>query len=104
MSATGRNKSGKERDPYDYYPTPAWCVDRLAEACPEVRNRKNRILEPCAGDGAILRALTRYGSEKDPGLVPLSLAAWEIQARFGRDLFHLADQVCINDSLVLAKM
>ena len=34
MSATGR---GSERETADFYPTPAWCVDRLVEACPSVR-------------------------------------------------------------------
>ena len=26
MSATGRNKKGKERREADFYPTPAWCT------------------------------------------------------------------------------
>lgn len=62
MSATGR---GAERRPNDWYGTPAWCVERLLEDA----NFRAQIpdpadptggdpcwLEPCAGDGAIIRA------------------------------------------------
>ena len=51
MSAT--NRGGTRRDA-DYYPTPAWCVDRLLEA---VDLPRGEWLEPCAGDGAIMRAV-----------------------------------------------
>lgn len=50
MSATNR---GSERVESDYYPTPAWCVHRLLD---EVRLPSGAWLEPCAGDGAIIRA------------------------------------------------
>jgi hypothetical protein len=39
--------------PDDFYETPAWCVARLLEAW---RPRAGAILEPAAGDGAIIRA------------------------------------------------
>jgi len=51
MSATNR---GAERNRDDFYPTPKWCVDRLVE---EVALPGSRWLEPCIGDGAIVRAL-----------------------------------------------
>ena len=38
----------------DYYPTPGWCVRRLLE---EVELPGGEWLEPCAGDGAIIRAV-----------------------------------------------
>ena len=50
MSSTGR---GAVREPHDFYATPAWCVHRLLE---KVRLPGGRWLEPCAGDGAIIRA------------------------------------------------
>ena len=51
MSAT--NRGGKRSDG-DFYPTPAWCVDRLLE---EVELPAGRWLEPAAGDGAIIQAV-----------------------------------------------
>lgn len=51
MSATGR---GAKRREADYYPTPPWCVERLLERVPELL-RVPLCLEPCVGDGAILR-------------------------------------------------
>lgn len=39
------------------YPTPPWCVDRLLEEAPFPTGR---WLEPCAGDGAIVRAVNNY--------------------------------------------
>lgn len=53
MSATGRSDVRVESD---YYPTPAWCVHRLLEA---VRLPGGAWLEPCVGDGAIVRAVER---------------------------------------------
>jgi len=63
MSSTGRLSARRSAD---YYPTPAWCVDRLLEAPGlfEVLTGY-RWLEPCAGEGHIMRAVSaereRYG-------------------------------------------
>lgn len=51
MSATAR---GAERVQHDAYHTPAWAVHRLLEACPLPGGV---WLEPCAGEGAIIRAV-----------------------------------------------
>lgn len=51
MSATGRSAV---RDPSDYYATPAWCCKRLLEA---VDLPGGLWLEPCAGEGAIIRSV-----------------------------------------------
>lgn len=59
MSATGR---GRERDEHDFYETPAWCVHRLLEAVPQLPG--GAWLEPCAGKGAIIRAVNEV--RKDP--------------------------------------
>lgn len=54
MSAKGR---GKESTPFDYYPTPAWCVDRLLDDCgADLFAQAFEVLEPTVGDGAIVRA------------------------------------------------
>lgn len=52
MSSTNR---GAERRPADYYPTPGWCVRRLLE---RVHLPLGRWLEPGAGQGHIIRAVT----------------------------------------------
>lgn len=51
MSATGRSNV---RDPFDFYPTPAYCVHRLLEA---VELPGGLWLEPSAGTGNIMRAV-----------------------------------------------
>ena len=51
MSSTNR---GGKRSPADFYPTPSWCVRRLLEA---VVLPPGHWVEPCAGDGAIIRAV-----------------------------------------------
>lgn len=53
MSATNR---GSKREINDFYPTPAWCVERLLDRLPQLR-RVGSIIEPCVGDGAILKAM-----------------------------------------------
>lgn len=54
VSATGR---GAERRAFDSYFTPAWCVHRLLEALPLAGGR---WLEPCVGDGSIVRAVSSF--------------------------------------------
>lgn len=58
MSSTGR---GKPRRELDFYPTPGWCVRALLKAWqpPFTGN----WLEPCSGDGAIIKAVTEYYGE-----------------------------------------
>lgn len=51
MSATNR---GADRAANDYYPTPAWAVHRFLDAVPLPTGH---WLEPCVGDGAIVRAV-----------------------------------------------
>ena len=56
MSAKGRGPHSG--GPNDFFETPAWCVDLVA---PHLNLHKARkILEPCAGNGAIIRALSRH--------------------------------------------
>lgn len=54
MSSTKRNKAGFERAVFDYYPTPSWTVQRLLE---KLNLPGGLWFEPCAGDGAIVRAV-----------------------------------------------
>lgn len=61
MSSTNR---GSKRSEADFYETPAWCVEwLLKEWQPEYRcvGDVPRILEPCAGRGAIIRAYQDAG-------------------------------------------
>lgn len=51
--------SGYERREADYYPTPAWVVDALAE---HVVLRNKIIWEPAAGEGQMVRALEAHGA------------------------------------------
>ena len=55
----------------DFYPTPAWCVRRLLEACDPLsewvasEQVSLRWLEPGVGDGAIIRAVNEFYIERD---------------------------------------
>jgi hypothetical protein len=55
MSATGR---GRERNPRDYYRTPAWCVEALLRE--ELLSPD--VFDPACGDGAILAAIQAHGA------------------------------------------
>lgn len=78
-----------KRRAFDYYPTPAWCTTRLFEVPEFVSHldRVERILEPFAGDGAILRVLAKR-------LTGVQLEAWEIQDRFREPIAHAIKDVC----------
>jgi len=59
MSSTNR---GAIRNDQDNYITPEWVVNALLD---NIDLQGDEILEPCAGDGAIIRALIqRYGNTK----------------------------------------
>jgi len=58
-------KRGGTRSEADNYPTPAWCVHRLLDHCPELREG-GHWLEPAAGNGQIIRAVETY--DPPPGI------------------------------------
>jgi hypothetical protein len=73
VSATGRSDEDV-RQADDAYETPGWCVERLLEACPLPGGL---WLEPCAGTGAIIRAVQAvrkdvrwWAIEKRPEVYP----------------------------------
>jgi hypothetical protein len=53
MSATGRSDV---RIPHDAYGTPEWCVRALLKAWTPL-STQGRLLEPCVGQGSIIRAV-----------------------------------------------
>ena len=55
MSSTSR---GSKRRLMDYYATPDWCVDALIRV-----TDADWTLDPCAGDGALIRGVQRAGGE-----------------------------------------
>ena len=57
MSSTNR---GSERLIADNYPTPHWCVHRLLDRVRVLRPHL-RMWEPCAGEGAIVDAVSLWG-------------------------------------------
>lgn len=69
MSATHRNLPGRERQDHDQYMTPPWTVEALQGAAPLT----GPVLDPCCGDGGLLRALRgpleRHGMDIDGELI-----------------------------------
>lgn len=58
MSSTNR---GGTRHPQDFYGTPIWTTHRLLDRWwPFPAGKRFRVLDPCAGDGAIFRAITTH--------------------------------------------
>ena len=97
MSATGRKKYKtkdvqEERDPFDYYPTPNWCVQRFLEKAAH-RLLVGNWIEPTAGDGAIIRSINQYGR----GFEKIQWTSVEIQERFKQQLAEVSEEVWIGD-------
>lgn len=80
MSSTNR---GSSRENNDFYRTPAFCVERLLE---EVELPKGLWLEPCAGDGAIIKACNSMYSQWRP---PMKWRANEIDKKHESSLRKL---------------
>ena len=54
-------RSDFERNPRDYYPTPYEAVIPILSHLPVHPQAYNRFIEPCAGDGRLIRHLERHG-------------------------------------------
>jgi hypothetical protein len=62
MSSTNRKGNNPKRATLDYYPTPKWAVHRFLERS----NLPGGLwFEPCAGDGAIIKAVNEVRSDVD---------------------------------------
>ncbi len=87
-SATTRNNPG--RDPYDYYPTPPWCVHRLLDkiGLPLI----GTWFEPASGDGAIVRAVHSWCKDrnKSPPLWITNDIRQDAQSHYNKDFSLLA--------------
>lgn len=104
LSAKTKKKGAQKRDPFDYYPTPAWCVDRFLEV--GVLPRTPGVwLEPSAGDGAVLRAVNAFQGIEGSAVVKYEprWVAYEIQPRFEESLLasSVSPQVEIDNFLDL---
>jgi hypothetical protein len=77
------------REPLDVYPTPGWCVDRLLE---EVSLPGGHWCEPCAGEGAIIRAV---GAQRDD----ITWSALELRTSCREALVETGALVHICDAL-----
>lgn len=86
MSATGRSDV---REDADTYPTPHWCTHRLLD---EVEIPGGHWCDPCAGDGAILRAVAERRRD-------VIWTALELRTSCGPKLNALDARVAVGDAL-----
>jgi hypothetical protein len=96
MSSTAR---GGKRSPADFYATPAWPVHRLLERLPLPAGL---WLEPCAGEGAIIRAVNSFPGPGafDPG--DIRWTAHELREECKPKLYEAAGRlVTIGDFLAV---
>lgn len=64
-----RTKIGRRKNSFDYFPTPHWMIDRLLE---EVSLPDGQWIEPCVGDGAIIRSVRKYRTDVEWTAVDLA--------------------------------
>lgn len=87
MSAKNRGTKSK---PFDFYPTPFDVVEKLLQ---NHKLRVGAILEPCAGDGAIIRVIRKFGYKN-------KIIANEIRKEEEINLIHSgADEITYDDFL-----
>ncbi len=94
MSATGRGGARVDRD---WYPTPGWTFLRLLEAVPLPVHPGARLLEPGAGNGALVRALAQWCAERR--IKPPSWTAVEVDRQHEELLRASGASVRIGDFL-----
>jgi hypothetical protein len=88
------------RHKHDYYRTPEWCVWRLLEEIGE-ELPSGVWLDPCAGDGAIVKACADYA---ETGLLPSML--WDVyeireEERETLERFAYPEDVCSIDNVMI---
>jgi hypothetical protein len=87
---SAKNRGTKTR-PFDFYPTPLDVVEKLLQ---NHKLREGTILEPCAGDGAIIRVIRKYGYKN-------KIIANEIRKEEESNLIHSgADEISYDDFLL----
>ncbi len=86
MSATNRSDV---RVALDVYPTPAWCVHRLLE---DVQLPGGHWSEPCAGDGAVIKAVNEIRED-------IVWSAIELRLECRQRLMRTGARVRIADAL-----
>lgn len=89
MSATNR---GLPRQLGDFYPTPEWATRAFLKAPHNIPFLGGWVWEPCAGDGAIIRAAKKHYPES-------KWIASDIREDFRPYLKNTADQVMMGDFL-----
>lgn len=82
------------RRPLDFYPTPANVTTALHKWCAPRGLFRGACLDPCAGDGAIIRA-----SREMPGLGEAHWSAIEINPEHELELELVCEDVEIRDAL-----
>ena len=86
MSATGR---GAQRQAFDFYATPLESVFSFLDNFDNI-SLSDRILEPSAGNGNIIRALRSRGYTNRIDAVEIRPEEWE-------QLKDIADEVILDD-------
>lgn len=91
MSSTNpQTRGGGETD---FFPTPDWVTESILPELGELKGKT--ILEPCAGDGAMVEVLIKHGA--DPHLI----TAVEIQGCMGPRLSKLGVRTIVGDFLAM---
>lgn len=86
MSATGRTDGQRNPDGLDFYETPAWAVRRIVEA---TYLPPGRWIDPCAGTGAIPRAVDSHQG-RSWTLVEIDPSRADISGASRGDFFEVA--------------
>ena len=93
ITFVSRKKKTEQREPFDFYSTPSWTVDRLFEKIQF--STKGDWIEPNAGNGAIIKAIGKNKNITKPN----KIWAVEIQEAFEEELRKTNSDVFIQDFL-----
>lgn len=88
MSATNR---GSKRKPYDFYATPIDVVKNILNNI-DLNKYGNKVLEPSAGNGNVIKALNEIYHDKN-------ITSIEIRNEEFNNLSNISDKVIIGDFL-----
>lgn len=113
MSATGRNREGRERVSGDVYETPGWCVRGIAHYLwtPGLLSGGGGVvLDPCAGSGGVLREALAFdpwvkvkGFEVDPAIDRPPFGEWIVRDALAEGSWGRPALILTNPPYALAE-
>lgn len=85
-------RTRRPHNPHDFYETPAWCVRAILPHLPA----SSEVLDPCAGNGALLDVLRTEGHDRDSRAIEIDPERRAEAQRRGHNVHREGDALALS--------